>query len=127
MGTRADFYIGRGTTAEWIGSVGWDGYPDAMPKELFDSTNDAAFRIQVARLDASREDFTHPDEGWPWPWDNSQLTDFSYAFDEQKVWASCFGYAWQLATEFKDIEDEHGPRVEFPDMSARKNVQFGKK
>ena len=26
MGSRADFYIGEGTEAEWLGSVAWDGY-----------------------------------------------------------------------------------------------------
>ena len=30
MGTRADLYIGRGTDAEWIGSVAWDGYPSGL-------------------------------------------------------------------------------------------------
>jgi hypothetical protein len=30
MGTRADFYIGRGTEAEWLGSVAWDGYPGGV-------------------------------------------------------------------------------------------------
>jgi hypothetical protein len=27
MGTRADFYVGRGETAEWLGSIAWDGNP----------------------------------------------------------------------------------------------------
>ena len=26
MGTRADFYLGEGSAAEWLGSVAWDGY-----------------------------------------------------------------------------------------------------
>jgi len=26
MGTRADFYVGMGKDAEWLGSVAWDGY-----------------------------------------------------------------------------------------------------
>ncbi len=28
MGTRADFYVGLGEQAEWLGSVAWDGNPD---------------------------------------------------------------------------------------------------
>ena len=28
MGTRADFYMGTGTGAEWLGSVALDGYQD---------------------------------------------------------------------------------------------------
>ncbi len=27
MGTRADFYTGRGQTAQWLGSIAWGGYP----------------------------------------------------------------------------------------------------
>jgi hypothetical protein len=30
MGTRADFYVGRGETAEYLGSIAWDGYPDGL-------------------------------------------------------------------------------------------------
>ena len=30
MGTRADFYIGKGTDAEWLGSIAWNGYPDGI-------------------------------------------------------------------------------------------------
>lgn len=30
MSTRADFYVGRGAEAEWIGSISWDGYPDGV-------------------------------------------------------------------------------------------------
>lgn len=30
MGTRADFYVGRGESAEWLGSIAWDGYPSGI-------------------------------------------------------------------------------------------------
>ena len=40
MGTRADFYIGRGATAEWIGSIAWDGYPDGIPAPILEATDD---------------------------------------------------------------------------------------
>lgn len=33
MGTRADFYVGRGKDAEWIGSVAFDGYPDGFERD----------------------------------------------------------------------------------------------
>ena len=32
MGTRADFYVGRGDAAEWIGSIAYDGYPFYKPQ-----------------------------------------------------------------------------------------------
>jgi len=30
MGTRADFYVGIGPEAEWVGSIAYDGYPDGV-------------------------------------------------------------------------------------------------
>jgi len=33
---RADFYVGRGKDANWLG-VSLDGYPDGIPKELLKS------------------------------------------------------------------------------------------
>ncbi len=76
-----------------------------------------------------RDDATKPDEGWPWPWDDSQTTDYAYAFDGGKVWGSCFGHAWfeidrsseRYGEPDSDLEDG---KVVFPDMSERKNVRY---
>lgn len=38
MGTRADFYVGRGPEAEYLGSIAWDGHPEGMPSELLRSS-----------------------------------------------------------------------------------------
>jgi hypothetical protein len=43
MGTRADFYIGRGESAEWVGSVAWDGQPSGMPEPLLTATTKGDF------------------------------------------------------------------------------------
>lgn len=143
MGTRADFYIGRGENAEWIGSTAWDGYPEGIQlttnkklkyghehlpfpegSHLFDSSTEHEFRERVVQYFANREDVTLPDHGWPWPWDDSATTDYAYALDQGKVWASCFGSAWF---------DPHDPPEEparksavFPNMKERKNVRFDK-
>ncbi|ALS64908.1 hypothetical protein [Pandoraea apista] len=131
MGTRADFYVGRGVTAEWLGSVAWDGYPDGFDRPgLLDATTEAQYRAAVSEELASREDATLPEAGWPWPWDNSATTDYAYAFDGERVYSSCFGRAWHdLATAIEDESDEDDAslRAVFPDMSARKNVAFGSK
>lgn len=34
MGTRADFYVGTGANAEWLGSIAYDGHPDTIYKVL---------------------------------------------------------------------------------------------
>ena len=130
MGTRADFYVGRGPEAEWLGSIAWDGYDVDEP--LRRSTNEQQWRNRVEHFLAARDDATRPEQGWPWPWEDSRTTDFAYAYDDGRVWASCFGHAWfdpnnPPASEDDDEEPTMlGAKVAvFPDMTARKNVTHG--
>jgi hypothetical protein len=61
--------------------------------------------------------------GWPWPWEDSQTTDYAYAFDEGRVWACCFGYAWwPIDEEEPELDDGQAKTAEFPDMTERGNV-----
>lgn len=129
MGTRADFYIGRGENAEWLGSTAWDGYPDGFKDTpLLGAADEATYRAEVAAL-GTREDFTAPEKGWPWPWIDSRTTDYAYAFDGGKVWCSSFGHPWFIATEvepeYEEIEDD--AKVAFPNMKSRQNVTLGKR
>lgn len=132
MGTRADFYIGRGETAEWLGSTAWDGYPDGFNdtagKPMLTATTEDGFRAAVKEVFAARNDVTTPEMGWPWPWNNSATTDYAYAFDGGKVYASRFGREWFAididAEYYGDDPDADGERsAVFPDMSDRKNVR----
>lgn len=126
MGTRADFYFGRGESAEWLGSITWDGYPYGVDDGgIFTANTEESYRAAVANFLASRDDATLSTEPWPWPWDNSQTTDYAYAFDGDKVFASCFGKPWfkvdPQAEDYGQPEyDENAGKVSFPDMSARK-------
>lgn len=129
MGTRADFYIGRGEDAEWLGSIAWDGYPEGLSDTpILTARRPSAFRKAVAAEIASREDGTTPDRGWPWPWETSSTTDYAYAFDKQKgrVLASCFGGKW-----FNPLVKQHPSSQEksavFPNMKDRMAVTFGKR
>jgi len=122
MGTRADFYIGIGKTAEWLGSIAYDGYRiekmiEATAEKSDDyaacwaiktATTPEAFREGVARLLAVNDDATTPEQGWPWPWDDSRTTDVSYAFTD----GACKVFWWSEGAEW-------------PDMSERKNVAYG--
>lgn len=125
MGTRADFYVGRGESAEWLGSITWDGYPPGIDDVVFAVTSEGEYRTAVSTFLASRRDATLPTEPWPWPWENSQTTDYAYAFDAGRVFGSCFGNPWFAV----DIEaenygepdyDDAVAKVPFPDMSTRK-------
>jgi hypothetical protein len=142
MGTRADFYIGRGLEAEWLGSIAWDGYPDGITLtqaerdriapgwpdggHLFDATTDKEFRERLAAFFLNRDDVTLPTMGWPWPWEDSRTTDYAYAFHEGRVFASRFGRSW-IDPRQPEPEEELPKDVVFPDMTDRKKVTLGKR
>lgn len=107
MGTRADFYIGTGKDAEWLGSVAFDGYvwAEAADSAIREASTPEEFRAAVAAELAARDDATTPDQGWPWPWNNSNATDYAYAFKDGRV-------------QWEGLDD-------WPDMSDRKSVTLG--
>jgi hypothetical protein len=124
MGTRADFYIGRGEQAEWLGSVSYDDYPRGVIDDAKTAADAETFRVAVGNFIAGRDDGTTPEMGWPWPWENSQTTDYAYALDDGKVWASRFGGPWFVATadEPDDASGTYQKSAVFPDMRDRKAV-----
>lgn len=147
MGTRADFYVGRGKQAEWIGSIAWDGYPNGIEDngkqtggtKALTATTEEDFRQGVKEFGVCRNDFTDPAErGWPWPWDTSATTDYAYAYDDGKVYGSGYGRPWfeinldQTNGGEPLDEDEDGNEIEvpttpapvFPDMRERQEVRF---
>lgn len=124
MGTRADFYIGRDAQAEWLGSIGWDGNPSSIPEAVKTATTPEAFRAAVAALQ-TRDDFTTPAMGWPWPWETSDTTDYAYCFEAGQVYASCFGYPWfDPMKKERDQAHKMNP-YPLPNMKARQNVTLG--
>lgn len=112
MGTRADFYIGRGPKAEWIGSIAYDGYPDGLEPELLRATNAKTFRKHVT-VRLKEDDGTTPDMGWPWPWDDSHTSDYAYAYDKGHVWVTTSDDTWRRADQTPDP-------VEFPNMASKR-------
>lgn len=136
MGTRADFYVGRGQDAEWLGSVAWDGYPSGFPTALMLHSDERTWRQAVKNILTEREDGTLPEQGWPWPWETSHTTDYAYALDGGKVYGSCFGNEWWPASDepsdYDEEKDEEIPRADlpadaFPDMTDRKVPTLGKR
>lgn len=126
MGTRADFYVGKGRDAEWIGSVGYDGYREGINGAVLAATDETTFRAAVAAFLERRDDATVPDQGWPWPWDTSATSDCSYWFFDSKVWEELNGAYLACSENPDDHPDTAGlEKIDFPDMSAKKNVTFG--
>lgn len=152
MGTRADFYVGIGADAEWLGSVAWDGYPDGPWAEITLSNpspvpnspmSEGTFRANIERVLSQSASATRPAQGWPWPWETSGTTDFAYWFNPKTgaVECSCFSHlhdikAWEayneecrrLAREYDDPEYPEEPSGEWPhempDMSAVQSVAY---
>ena len=134
MGTRADFYVGKGKDAEWLGSIAWDGYRDGIDDDVLLATNESAFRGAVTKFLSERDDATLPDQGWPWPWDDSRTSDCSYWFFGGKCWEAA-GYPVDYFFPCDEpMPESDGPeiyqgreRVEFPNMAHLKNVTLGKR
>lgn len=163
MGTRADFYVKRDKELIWLGSTAWDGYGVAnandegrySPNEketrstdyleylIHHSTDESEYISLVAEYIEKRKDGTHPSQGWPWPWDNSKLTDECYVFDTNQLLrmrdhdgnyddhsTPCvFAY---VGDELYDENDESLPVIPkaslcVPDMSDIQNVAAGKR
>ncbi len=123
MGTRADFYVGEGKDAEWIGSVAWDGYEwgelDGEPNPIADAKTEEEYRKAVSEMFAERDDATTPEMGWPWPWEDSCTTDCAYCFVGGAFKAfswGCFPYG-----------DENAERCEWPDFSGQYSAEEGSK
>ncbi len=124
MGTRADFYVGTGPDAEWLGSLAFDGYriDEMQEKHAKGGDNLACWQIKTAKseddyrgavttlLSINDDDATLPDQGWPWPWEDSHTTDYAYAF----VDGVCKAFPW-------------GKGAEWPNMKDRQNVTLGKR
>lgn len=107
MGTRADFYIGFGKDAQWLGSVAWDGYEWAEDTKcpLMTSITEEEFRSAVEEIAKDRDDWTDPKQGWPWPWEDSSLTDYAYYFSGGLV--------------------KYDDRKDWPNMKDRQNITYG--
>lgn len=132
MGTRADFYIGRGLGATWLGSVSHDGYPcdkhgngHGAPLGIITANNVWSYLMATMHYSMVNKRFIRPTEGWPWPWETSRMSDYAYAFDQGKTWISSFGREWITYEKYQRLTDDDtwnvSDDVVFPQMVEAKN------
>lgn len=116
MGTRADFYAGKGENMVYMGSIAYDGMPDSIDHEFLNAKTFYNYILLLDEFLSKRSDATFAKDGWPWPWDDSNTTDYAYTMDKGQVWVTSFGDRW---IPVKYLLDEP---AEFPDMSDKKNL-----
>lgn len=118
MPNRADFYVGRGVNSVWLGSIGKHGSPDQLPDAIKNAIHEEEYALAAIKMIEGRKDGTLPKMGWPWVWTNSLLTNYTYAFDEGKVWGTRFGYAWSDTFDRKEMLGIPAHKqCSFPDMA----------
>jgi hypothetical protein len=91
---RADFYIGLGAEAEWLGSMGDGGHPSEVTSvhDLFNLNGDVddytedTFRQMVESILDDTPDYVLVSRAstggwWPWGYDTSVGTPFAYAWN----------------------------------------------
>lgn len=139
MGTRADFYVGKGKGAEWLGSIAYDGYPDGNTAEYLvnGASTEEEYRERVLAMIEALDHGTKPEQGWPWPWDDSSTSDYAYTWcgEDERVEVTDSAFPWWPAQNLHDHgggEYEYGKAykegsVVFPDMTERKNVTLGQR
>lgn len=125
MGTRADFYIKQESQLQWLGSIAWDGYPMGIDQSILESTTDEQYQSTLQTFLSQRNDHTRPEQGYPWPWKDSNTTDYAYIFMDGKVMCSHFGSGLYDPLELDAEPDADLPEGFFPDMTEIQKVDFG--
>lgn len=109
MATNADFYVQESDQLIWIGSREYDGYPYATDLQpVFDSTTRAEFEQALVKVAESDENFTRREQGYPFGYQSSVESPFTYVFLEEGFVA--------IYKKGKPSKPDF-PRLKFPDLA----------
>ena len=110
MGTRADFYIDRNNKIEWIGSLYKDGHPWNIPTDILIQINPVMFEeLTMDFLESKDSAIRKNGDAWPWPWSDSRMTDYSYIFTMNKV----FAYSPGIRSLFDPLQVVQGEDLDY--------------
>ena len=91
---KADFYVGIGPKAEWIGSVSRCGEIWCLSTQILLQVNRIMYEEMVIEYIKYCEGVigNHICK-WPWNWPDSRMTEYSYLFipEHEKVYMSILG------------------------------------
>ncbi|NVM33976.1 MAG: hypothetical protein HWN81_00170 [Candidatus Lokiarchaeota archaeon] len=148
MGTRADYYIKKDQEYRYLGSTSYDGYEDGLPDNLLQANTPNLFMKELKLFLDQRDDVSLPNmHGWPWPWEDSNTTDYAYCYDIEtnQVLISNFGSPFYTIKELRDHEKwqeqelekdpdcypeyfkPEGDKPQFPNMEQLQNVTLGER
>lgn len=113
MSTRADFYIGRGRKAVWVGSIGHDAFPENMQPYFEGVRTEQAFRQALRKVFDGYGEIS-ADRGWPWPWKSSDTTGIAFCFHDRRVWTTHYSGRW---APLERLGRPGKARICHPDMS----------
>ena len=106
MGTRADFYIGI-RKPKWVGSIYRDGQPWNIPCKILIQNNAIMYEESVIDfLKSKKAIITSMGHPWGWPWEDSQMTDYSYFFARQSH--NVYAYSMQEKMMFYPLQVMQG-------------------
>lgn len=92
---KADFYVGMGRDADWIGSISRCGSVYEISTPILLQVNRVMYEELVIEYIKFCEGLVanHICQ-WPWQWPDSQMTDYSYFFlpEFEKVYVSIGGH-----------------------------------
>ena len=111
MGTKADFYIDNIGDMTWLGSIYTRGEPWHIPIKLLAEINPTMFAEELSNF---LETVRHDDYKWPWHWEDSQMTDYSYMLDCER--GKVIGYSMKDKMIFDPLkvvvgEDLNGSKI----------------
>lgn len=95
MGTRSDFYLKNGNEVQWLGSASHDGYCWYENNTFGNVTTIEEFQQELDEIRMNGS-WVRSDT-WPWPWDDSNLTDYVYVYENGRVDVYIFGHGPQPA------------------------------
>ena len=94
MNENADFYVGMGDHADWVGSVSKGGSIYNVPTDLLIQVNRVMFEeIAIEYIKHCNGVVANHVCEWPWSWSDSRMTTYSYIFypEHEKVYLSIEG------------------------------------
>jgi hypothetical protein len=80
----ADFYTydveRKNGSLVWLGSVKRYGSPFLLSAEVLIQNNTECFEIELDEFLSFHPFGVKPQDGWPWDWNDSRMTDYNYIY-----------------------------------------------